>query len=110
MKIINYLKKKNNIILMVEYICSRCTTIFTKKYNYEKHKNRKYPCKKLKFECEFCNKSYSSKSNLNKHLKKCEKNNKIVKSEELEIMKEKIDYLMKQKTNIYNTNIIINNF
>ena len=47
---INYLKKKDNIIIMVEYKCSRCSkSIFTKKYNFEKHQNRKYPCKEGKF-------------------------------------------------------------
>ena len=64
---------------MVEYKCSRCSKEFLKKYNFEKHQKRKFPCKKTKFACEFCNKKYSSKSNLNKHIKKCSKNNKIVK-------------------------------
>ena len=98
--IFNYLKKKDNIIIMVEYKCSRCSKIFTKKYNFEKHQNRKYPCKKVNFKCTFCNKIYSTKSNLNKHMKKCDNNNKVTKSGELEIMKEKIDYLMKQKKNL----------
>lgn len=30
---------------MVEYKCDRCNVLFNKKYHYERHINRKYPCK-----------------------------------------------------------------
>lgn len=31
---------------MVEYFCEKCTNVFGKKYVYEKHVKRKFPCKK----------------------------------------------------------------
>jgi uncharacterized C2H2 Zn-finger protein len=31
---------------MVEYPCEKCNKVFAKKYVYEKHINRKFPCKK----------------------------------------------------------------
>ena len=33
---------------MVEYKCNNCNRIFKKKYNYECHLKRKYPCTKIK--------------------------------------------------------------
>jgi hypothetical protein len=33
---------------MVEFTCNLCLKIFKKKYNYNRHLNRKYPCKNVK--------------------------------------------------------------
>lgn len=59
---------------MVKYTCERCTQVFSKKYNYEYHINRKYPCtevvkkdKKL-FKCLHCDATYTRKFNLDKHI------------------------------------------
>ncbi len=99
---------------MPEYKCDKCNTIFQKKWNYEYHLNRKNPCiisinkeKETdekrdveKIKCEYCNKTYSSISNLNKHLKLCKLKNKdenmeeIKKDiEEIEIKKEQNDII-----------------
>jgi hypothetical protein len=74
---------------MVLYKCNKCLKEFNKKSNYKTHINRKTPCnRKTSFEscvsnvpklehdsnkhmCQFCNKSYSRKPNLNRHLKTC---------------------------------------
>ena len=119
---------------MVSYTCETCYKEFFKKYNYERHLNRKNPCKKnqklkkystskekpsiifqkipdifqenqegtyLKtieivenrkekreehikngrhFLCDYCDRGYKQKYNLNKHLKKCK-----IKDQEIEV-------------------------
>jgi hypothetical protein len=62
---------------MVNYNCKQCNRNFKKKYNYNKHINRKYPCKPvitIVFNCKFCDKNYSTKGNLKRHEEKCNKN------------------------------------
>jgi len=81
---------------MVNYICRNCKKTFEQKGHYERHLNRKFPCKthpsiinsidissktgihipNLEYDnnnniCLFCKKTYSTKFNLNKHQKKC---------------------------------------
>ncbi len=65
---------------MPEYICGLCGASFDKKSSYNNHLIRKKPCKVKKvndedydesLDCEFCNKTYSTKYNLNKHLQIC---------------------------------------
>ena len=54
--------------------CNLCNKEFTKFSNYKQHKNRKYPCVKEKnpiYNCEYCEKILSTKSNLQRHLKIC---------------------------------------
>jgi len=98
---------------MNKFKCPNCLKKFNRKSNYERHLNRKYPCKivinstcsnskdgipipKVEYIennniCNFCNRIYSTNFNLNKHLKKC----KIKKEEEL---KQKLfDLLMKEQ-------------
>ena len=69
------------------YCCEICNIEFNKKWNYDYHISRKNPCKaedssKSKIEdttCDHCHKTYSSKSNLNKHIKTC----RFIKKEEI---------------------------
>lgn len=63
------------------YKCNRCNKLFDHKGDYNKHINRKIPCKKFPefpgklvpkvradFQCPKCYTSLSSKSNLNRHI------------------------------------------
>ena len=95
---------------MINYQCPRCHYIASEKYYIKRHYNRKNPCevkyenveivaclKKLskleKPRCEYCNKSYSKKSNLTRHQKTCkDKKNKelVIKVEELKKENEKL--------------------
>ena len=70
---------------MPNYTCKTCNKNFKQKTDYTRHLNRKYPCKspvtyskngihipKMEYsECEYCNKTYSTKYNLNKHHNIC---------------------------------------
>ena len=78
---------------MVLYICSLCNKKFNHKGDYTRHINRKNKCKIIpsnnnnivikkkeetfqnrnssKHICNYCNRSYSRRPNLNKHLKTC---------------------------------------
>ena len=94
---------------MTQYNCKRCGKIFDRKYNYERHINdTKKQCilivpvqeeeDKKNICCPYCEKSYSAKYNLNKHLKKCimaSKASHIIEEKE-KIYKEHIDHLEKQ--------------
>jgi hypothetical protein len=54
------------------YSCKTCEKNFLKKSAYDSHLSRLNPCVKInKNICIKCDKSYSTKSNLNKHLKNC---------------------------------------
>lgn len=61
---------------MVGYVCETCKKYFLKKYNYNYHVNRKYPCtiesanaeNEKKFKCPYCKLSYTRQYNLDKHL------------------------------------------
>src|SRR5579872_1329196 len=62
---------------MVKYICPKCNAVFTKKYVYDKHMNRKTDCTSKKnesmeqegFKCK-CGKEYSRQDTLKKHIDK----------------------------------------
>jgi uncharacterized Zn-finger protein len=79
------------------YKCSICDYESDKKYNVEKHINKKISCGegvktiiegKINYLCEYCKKKSTNKSNLTRHLKTCkvkkenlEEENKILKEE-----------------------------
>ena len=73
-------KKKEYVV----YVCPRCKKEFKKRWSYDYHKNRKFPCKEMirndegqlvlseevcKFRCEFCGKDVSeNRSKLTVHI------------------------------------------
>ena len=85
---------------MVNYICEKCNKIFSQKGHYERHINRKYSCikektnltdysnnginiPKMEYNCVYCNKNYSTKYNLNKHLKCCKEKKNVDNKDKL---------------------------
>jgi hypothetical protein len=61
---------------MVGYVCSRCKKIFKKKYDYDKHINRKIQCvmnndtknSDIDSPCAICKKKFSRKDKLQSHM------------------------------------------
>jgi hypothetical protein len=65
---------------MTIYTCKKCNKEFKQKSGYDCHISRKYPCIKdieIKFNCENCNKVYSTKYNLKIHMNTCSKKEKL---------------------------------
>jgi len=108
------------IILMVEYICSRCNKIFNKKSNYIAHIDRKYKCDLVKddnialkyaqkagksskneqnqaYKCQRCNKTFLKKFNCERHFESCtsDKNDNLEK-----LYKELLKEMKKQNKEI----------
>ena len=100
---------------MTLYTCNNCNKEFNRKSTYDYHIGRKNPCKldvSIDNNCLYCDKVYTTKFNLNKHLKLCV--NKIVEDknkleiEELkkmfqkkcEELEKKVEELSKETNNI----------
>ena len=111
---------------MVKYTCKNCNKEFDRKCNYISHLNRKYPCKSPviyskngilipKMECSYCNKTYSTKYNLNKHHMICKSKKEVDFKDELLnkllIEKEKTNMLLEKQQNQINklNSKVINN-
>lgn len=60
---------------MVEYKCKKCSRIFNRKNDYDRHITKKNPCNKITnlpiYNCETCDKKFTRKDNLTRHLKIC---------------------------------------
>ncbi len=83
---------------MPEFKCSSCDYISVKKCHAERHIYNNLKCKELlstittidiDFPCEHCKKTFTLKSNLDRHLKTCKFKN-TVKDEEIIVLKEKL--------------------
>jgi len=103
---------------MTIYTCETCKKEFDRKSSYDNHLLRKNPCKldiSIDNECTFCNKKYTTKYNLNKHLNICTvkslEENKQEQIEELRKMlleqQKKIEELSHEKET--NKSITVNN-
>lgn len=68
------LRKLKNIVLsynMVNYICEKCDKIFSKKSDYQRHCDRKYPCSKSSgYRCKHCKKIFLNKNDYTRHMKR----------------------------------------
>jgi hypothetical protein len=83
-----------NIVKGAHYECIRCLRFYSNKYDYNRHLNRKNPCKlnsckgdsefktSMKnsniFTCGLCNKDFTRKDNLNRHYTSCNKKQEIL--------------------------------
>jgi hypothetical protein len=67
---------------MIIFKCEKCNKEFKTKYDFNRHKKRKTPCKKKNnsvLTCKFCSNNYSTKGNLDRHLNICKyANNKNI--------------------------------
>ena len=62
-------KEHTTHILRKMYICQTCDKDFKWKSCFQKHLQRKWPCRKTDISCSKCNKKYISKQSLDKHQK-----------------------------------------
>ena len=103
---------------MTLYTCDTCKKEFNRKSSYDNHISRKNPCKldiSIDNQCPNCDKSYTTKFNLNKHLKSCTKKD-LVDNQQLQIdelkkllfeQQKKIEELSKDNKEI-NQNVTLN--
>jgi chromosome segregation ATPase len=117
---------------MVEYECNKCNKKYTKKADYIRHLNRKYPCDKKGFTCNRCNKIFNKTTDLTRHYNrkfpcdfslkhesiqlKNENNTNMVVTDQLKELNEKyknitleLEEIKKQINNNKITNTPINN-
>jgi len=131
--------KKKKIPCDLKYKCGSCMKVFKTKQQLENHNNRKFKCapkdenegfqnipkysnsvpkmeyfdqKCVNFSCQYCNRSYSSKSNLNKHMKICFKKEHIeIQNEQdkkIKDLEDKYNELLKKMENTNSQTIIEN--
>jgi hypothetical protein len=96
------------------YKCSVCDYESDKKYNVEKHINKKLSCgegvktiieNKVNYLCEYCNKKSTNKSNLSRHLKTCKVKKENLEKQVIELKEEvKILKALNAKPNVSITN------
>lgn len=93
------LKKNNMYYKMSKFSCSLCNYTSTFKSNINNHINRQNKCsegiaeileQKDKTICEYCNKTFSTVPNLNRHLKLC-KVKKQKQEQEIILLKEQLN-------------------
>ena len=83
---------------MPEHICEKCNKIFNKKSAYASHMIRVKSCIKdtnINNECNYCNKTYSTRFNLNAHLKICKE--KIITDDNKQIQIDELKKLFEQQ-------------
>ena len=104
---------------MTIYKCDICQKEFNRKSTYDTHLSRKNPCKLdtcINNQCSYCDKIYTTKFNLNKHLKSCiKKSIEDDKQEQIDELKKllfehqkKLEELSKEKDKETNSNITVN--
>jgi len=102
-----HMKKKTSCTAI--YVCSKCETKFRSQRDLSRHENRKTSCESttisiitdttdINTNCMFCNKKYSTKSSLNRHLLSCNKDNTAAMKEEIAALKKQV-FKMQQHIN-----------
>ena len=104
--------------------CNKCEKEFKRKWDLERHLNKKNPCKKIiqdiqkypkndelieknekQFGCDFCKKSYKHKYHVNRHLKTCKEKQKQEEKKKQELDLEKQKQKQKQELDLVNAKI-----
>jgi len=109
----------------MEFGCSVCEYVSSKRDNVVRHTNKKKLCGQgirevveipIEINCEFCNKNFLTKQNLQIHLKNYCKHKDRVKDELIKKLEEE-NRILKQSKNVtinnqtnYNTIIVVNNY
>ena len=86
---------------MTIYTCEVCQKEFNRKSSYDNHLLRKNPCKldtSIDNQCSYCDKKYTTKFNLNKHLNICTK--KLIADENKQQIEELKKMLLAQQKKI----------
>jgi hypothetical protein len=97
-----------NIITKKIYCCEKCKTIYSKKYNYEKHMSRKTPCvpeekEKYDFErlcCQYCSKVLATVYSCQNHMRTCKYKPDVM--EQVEELKQIVYELSNKLINVEN--------
>ena len=96
------------------FSCSECGYENSQKYTVQRHINKK--CNSAKVEeisveirCEYCNKEYTTRSSLKRHMKACQKKTVEKQAEEIEELKRQLKEA-KSKPQTVNINIQQNNY
>ncbi len=94
---------------MTIYICDNCTKEFIVKRNYNRHLNKKHPCKNINnkiydFKCEYCLIFFTQKHSLLKHINKSckikkELNVNLFKLKELQLKEKELQLKEKELNN-----------
>jgi hypothetical protein len=86
---------------MTIYTCEVCQKEFNRKSSYDNHLSRKNPCKldtSIDNQCSYCDKKYTTKFNLNKHLNNCAK--KLIADDNKKQIEELKNMLLTQQKKI----------
>jgi hypothetical protein len=98
---------------MAEYICTICNNIFDKQWKLDRHYRSKRKCKKINkeelYNCDICNKNYSTNSNLLRHKKKCITDQTEVERQEINLDNVQNSNLDVNSNNTTNNNTTNNN-
>jgi hypothetical protein len=105
----------------MEFGCSACEFVSSDKRVTLRHINRKRSCGAgikevikipVEIKCEFCNKNFSVKSSLERHIKNNCKGKDKIKDAKIKELEKQVKELEKRPTTINNiiNNIIINNY
>ena len=100
------------------FVCEKCNTYFSTNRDFQRHKNRKTPCKILNQatiepkRCEYCDKVYSRIDNLHRHQQVCRlvplksENSESTVTEQIEQLQQQMKDLTKTKQVAQTINIV----